>query len=596
MKGGRTIIYIDGNKKIASRTIYFKCNNRCISCITDFKQHSRNQILPLEELKSVIDRIDKDTDVMNFNGGEPTLRKNLFEILLYTRSHLPTATIQLLTNARMFAYKSYTRDFISLGLDNFNFLVTLYGHNTMLHDSITRSPGSFEQTVRGIKNLLLYGQNVEIRVIINRINYRYLSDIAKFVLGNFPTIYQLVLVNLKVTGECYKNRRSTVVPYTDVVPYATKAVDHVRGKLNVRLFHFPLCILPREYWNLARGVTINDKELAHPDICEVCADNSKCARIWKSYADVQGIDEFSPIESYPKIRYFVPKKGKEFSGSLPDIIAVKKGIKPVARLSCRTKEGYNRIKKLCERDSLKIMHSDKTINSQYYLYLSRCEELIRKAMDADTSFQSDKLADSDRIDKAFKFGRLLGYPECCVNYYTEHMADYASDYPQRFNPPTKISFYLNNILNSVSNHYLSFHCACSYNCRETLKYNRGILSSIEEEEPLFAQELRIHLKKPFLMFFDLNLHLNVSWDNRRGFMFDGKLENGVLTYSNVYYIKTNYPETIQGYDYNLGLLFEKLKQGSKIRFVNNSIEIYKDNGIICTKKNIGLYHSLFNFG
>lgn len=249
----------------------------------------------MDRFKRSINLVDKDVAVMNFNGGEPTLLPKLFDVFRYTREKLPNAVIQLQTNARMFSYNSYTKDFIGLGLNNFNFLITLYGHNAAVHDAITRSPGAFEQTVKGIKNLLSYGQSVEVRVVVNKINYKYVEDIAKFALENFPGIYRLAFLNLKVTGECYKNRKHTVVPYTEVIPYITKAVEVLKGKLNVNLFHFPLCILPKEYWDFCIGPTINDMELAHPQICETCTKKDKCAKIWKSYADVKGTNEFKSI-------------------------------------------------------------------------------------------------------------------------------------------------------------------------------------------------------------------------------------------------------------------------------------------------------------
>ena len=55
----------------------YKCNNNCISCIRE----EHNKITPdpkLEDIKKIIDLILSYSDHIEFNGGEPTLRKDIF--------------------------------------------------------------------------------------------------------------------------------------------------------------------------------------------------------------------------------------------------------------------------------------------------------------------------------------------------------------------------------------------------------------------------------------------------------------------------------------------------------------------------------------
>lgn len=291
---GRTIEYMQNNRKCVTRTICFRCNNRCISCITDFEVHRNNPEFTTDEVKSIIDNIDDDVSTIDFNGGEPTLRKDLFEILRYTRERFPNSLIQLLTNGRMFAYQKYVNDFTKLRLNNFNFFITLYGHTAKVHDSITRTPRSFEQTVKGIKNLLRNNCSIEIRVVINKMNYKHMPEIADFILENFKGIFRLVFINLKLTGEAYKNRKYVVMDYKEVVPFVTNALDKIDDKLNTRLFHFPLCILPKKYWKYAKGVTIVDDQIVFPN-CDSCKGREDCAGVWKSYVDVKGNKEFKAL-------------------------------------------------------------------------------------------------------------------------------------------------------------------------------------------------------------------------------------------------------------------------------------------------------------
>jgi len=49
-----------------------------------------------------------------------------------------------------------------------------------LHDSITNVPGSFAQTVAGIKNIILLNKNIAINLVITKENHEYYGEMLKF--------------------------------------------------------------------------------------------------------------------------------------------------------------------------------------------------------------------------------------------------------------------------------------------------------------------------------------------------------------------------------------------------------------------------------
>lgn len=275
----------------------FKCNNNCITCINNTKIFGNRHDPPIEEIKKVIDGIDPTRDYFGVGGGEPTLSKHFFDLLRYARKKHPDMYIFITTNGRMFYYKDFVRKLANLKLGNFMVAVALYGHNSRLHDSITRVAGSFEQTCQGIKNLLSYKVPVEIRVIINKFNYKHLPEIAKLVSKEFPDIERFVFVNMKYTGNAFLNRDKVFVRISDVVPYALKGVKILQGsRINTRMYHFPLCILPEEFRGIAKGVTKAEvEELTFVDACEECKLRDECPRIWKTYVALFGDKEFKPI-------------------------------------------------------------------------------------------------------------------------------------------------------------------------------------------------------------------------------------------------------------------------------------------------------------
>ena len=172
----------------------FKCNNNCISCILDRKMTSDIPDPPLKQIKKIIDSLDEEKDYFGISGGEPTLRRELFDVIKYLREKKPNIYTFMVSNGRMFAYRDYTKKFSELPLGDFMVGITLYGSTPEIHDKITMAKGSFEQTVKGIKNLLDFNIRVEVRTIISKMNYKDMENLAKFVTENFKGIERFVFV------------------------------------------------------------------------------------------------------------------------------------------------------------------------------------------------------------------------------------------------------------------------------------------------------------------------------------------------------------------------------------------------------------------
>lgn len=253
--------------------------------------------VPLSQTKHFIDNLDTDKhNTLGIGGGEPTIFKNFFKVLKYARKKHPDLLLFIVSNGRMFSYEKFTKKLVNSNLEPLRLGIAFYGHNSSIHDKITRVNGSFEETVQGVRNLLKFGIETEIRMIIQKANYKNLIDFAKFVKNNFPEVFRVVFVNMKYTGNAYLNRNKIKVRISDVVPYAEEGVDFlIKEGLNVRLFHFPLCMISKKFWEIAEGVTKNE-ELTFVDKCDLCKVKARCPMIWTSYLKLFGEKEFQPIE------------------------------------------------------------------------------------------------------------------------------------------------------------------------------------------------------------------------------------------------------------------------------------------------------------
>jgi MoaA/NifB/PqqE/SkfB family radical SAM enzyme len=156
----------------------YTCNNNCIHCvITDQKEHALknrgNQDRSTEEYKKELyDSMSNGCRAVTFTGGEPTIRKDLQELLAYAKSL--GYIINMQTNGRAFHSKAFAKGMAPFDI---HYTIALHGHNEKLHDHITRAKDSFNQTVKGIKNLAELKQEIFGKTVISKFNYKYLASL-----------------------------------------------------------------------------------------------------------------------------------------------------------------------------------------------------------------------------------------------------------------------------------------------------------------------------------------------------------------------------------------------------------------------------------
>ena len=278
----------DKNKSFINLT--YRCNNNCISCIME-NHYQDDSDLTFNNIKNKIQRILRYSKHIGFNGGEPTLHKDIFKILSFANLIKKDVEIGLLTNARMFAYERNVKNLLKL--NNFKIITTIYGHNSRLHNTITRTPNSFEQQIKGIKNLIKHKINIELRIVVHKYNFTQLCKIANYLIKNFKQndFLYIDFVNAKLIGQAYKNKIG--VETTKIIPNLSKAFKILKkANFNIRLFHFPHCILPKKLWKYSVGVSAEKTEVVFLPRCMNCSQQNQCSGVWKSYVKIFGDNEF----------------------------------------------------------------------------------------------------------------------------------------------------------------------------------------------------------------------------------------------------------------------------------------------------------------
>ena len=291
-------------RKILLMVLGFTCNNNCIFCSAS-QCRSRLKDKTFSEIsKDLENGREQDYDYVEFIGGEPTIRKDFISILKKARE-LGYKTIAITTNGRMFSNPSFTKKTIDAGLDYITF--SLHGHNSKLNDSITRTPGSFDQIIQGIKNILEKTKNKEelgimINTVVCKFNYKYLTEIAKLLTQ--LKIEHWSISDLIPDGNAKQSYKSLSVRLFDLRMELEKLSNYSKHLEKLYFLEFPYCVLPKKTDSMVLLSKPEDASRVNQigfnptdtksslktkiPYCNDCKFNKRCGGIWKEYINKFG--------------------------------------------------------------------------------------------------------------------------------------------------------------------------------------------------------------------------------------------------------------------------------------------------------------------
>ena len=252
-----------------------RCNHYCLMCSQPPKDINDDWIV--DELFEAIPLIAKDTQEISFTGGEPTLLGERFLSLIRgMRVHLPTTSLHILSNGRNFADPEFTRAYAAIQHPDVMLGIPLYAASSQVHDYVVQADGAFDGTIRGILNLKTYGQQVEIRVVIHRQNYRHLLALAEFIARNLTFVDHVALMGLEMTGFAKANIDELwidPVDYQSELYEAASLLDDFG--LRTSIYNHQLCTIDRRIWPLVVK-SISDWKNEYRLECLSCAVQDQC--------------------------------------------------------------------------------------------------------------------------------------------------------------------------------------------------------------------------------------------------------------------------------------------------------------------------------
>lgn len=152
------------------------CNLRCIHCYTDSEAKKYEGELTSDEARTMIaDLAAFKVPVLLFSGGEPLVRSDLFDLVVYARNLGVRPAIS--TNGTLITY-SVARLLRDIGELYIGISIDGIGE---INDYFRGKKGAFNRAVEGIRNAKKLGHRVSLRLTLTKHNFHNLHQIFDFI-------------------------------------------------------------------------------------------------------------------------------------------------------------------------------------------------------------------------------------------------------------------------------------------------------------------------------------------------------------------------------------------------------------------------------
>lgn len=302
--------------KILDMKLGYSCDNACIHCVSEeMARFCARENIPVDQglaecKKKLRQAAECGCEAIMFTGGEPSLMRDFPDILFYAKTLGLAVKIQ--TNARAFADREFVEKIARIA--DIDYLISLHGPSADIHDAVTRRSGSFDDSVRGVKNLLELNQKLGCKLIINKLNYKYLPESAEF-------FYEIGFEGVCLTfpaglGHAQTHFYDVVPKYSEISHYVLKTLQKYGGR-EIYTETIPFCFLAgyekydvemhahnRNRFQLSQYGTSDGfidteqlfKELkTRLPVCGACLFENLCRGVYRDYPAHYGTNEFKPV-------------------------------------------------------------------------------------------------------------------------------------------------------------------------------------------------------------------------------------------------------------------------------------------------------------
>ncbi len=294
-----------------------KCNQNCLFCK---RVRSLTELPKNEVKKKIFEAKQSGSKTIFFSGGEPTLRKDLPEMISFIKAVGLRA--EIITNGLMLSYKGYLNKLISSGLDEVCF--SIHSHKKEVADKLSQRKGSFDLQIKALDNLKDANITVTINTVIVAYNYKHLKEFVGFLSERYPNIHSFDFLLAAPEGNARENKDVLVMlkelkkPLHELMTFCTSnnirfTVEFVpfcfmQGFENHMLLSCDLETIKvanitdhcfrGDYFKVGTKIENSRRikdEYIRPEKCKTCRHYLFCPGLKDSYAEIFGTDEVEPL-------------------------------------------------------------------------------------------------------------------------------------------------------------------------------------------------------------------------------------------------------------------------------------------------------------
>jgi len=264
-------------------------------CPSPEKARRRTDEIDIEFLIELAKYIPSDTPHLTITGGEPFLiGEKIFPFIAYLKQKFAKTEFLFLTNGRIFAIDKFVHYFKESMPYNSIVAIPIHGSNSEIHDTITRTKGSYTQTRNGLKKLLSNHIRIELRLVVNKINLNDITNIADDIIKNFRNIEYLSIIAMEMTGNAYANKEKVWISYKNIFCVIEDSIRKlVEHGIEVRLYNFPLCTVNSSFWPICYK-SISENKIRYAESCNECKYFNSCGGVFAGTLALER-DELIPI-------------------------------------------------------------------------------------------------------------------------------------------------------------------------------------------------------------------------------------------------------------------------------------------------------------
>ena len=260
------------------------CNSKCIMCPQTEVKNIRHYYEQSLKVLNLIKDVPQDVCL---SGGEPTfLKEEYLKVVRKIKEKFPKIFLYVLTNGKNFSDFQFLKQCVVTSPVCTTYAIPIYSSNTNKHDYIVGNRGSFKKTINGIYNLYKFKQNIEIRIVITKLNYKNLLELSHFIYWNLPFVNHIAFIGMETHGSAMKNFNTIWIEPLEYIDNLKEAIEYLDERnMNISIFNLPFCILPMNLHKFARDSISNWKKYFLPE-CDNCELKSSCSGFFSTSCNV----------------------------------------------------------------------------------------------------------------------------------------------------------------------------------------------------------------------------------------------------------------------------------------------------------------------